>query len=397
MRSLFILAFIFLQLSVQSQNIFSTGEPLKIDVDKLVNAKLKIASNDPIAKSVYQALIKKAEDVMKLKPRSVMDKTDIPPSGSKHDYVSLAPYWWPDPAKPNGLPYIKKDGLINPEVKNFPDKEHMPKLCENVYLLGLAYYFSGNDKYAQKASEILSVWFIDTATRMNPNLNFAQMVKGINNGRGTGIIDTRHFNFAIDGIHLIESSKYWTKDKSQATKKWFTEFLYWLDNSPNGVEEKLTKNNHGIWYDAQCLGIALYVDNIQMSRDIVKRSLVRLDEQCNADHLFPLEMERTNSLHYSTFNLVAFSVLAQLAEKVGVNFWETETEHHHSLHKAYTALLPYLKKEKVWTLQEITPFDFQDGNVVLYYAYKKLNCIDCLEFIKKNTGDNYSYLLLQLL
>jgi len=214
MRSLFILAFIFLQLSVQSQNIFSTGEPLKIDVDKLVNAKLKIASNDPIAKSVYQALIKKADDVMKLKPRSVMDKTDIPPSGSKHDYVSLAPYWWPDPAKPNGLPYIKKDGLINPEVKNFPDKEHMPKLCENVYLLGLAYYFSGNDKYAQKASEILSVWFIDTATRMNPNLNFAQMVKGINNGRGTGIIDTRHFNFAIDGIHLIESSKYWTKDKS---------------------------------------------------------------------------------------------------------------------------------------------------------------------------------------
>jgi hypothetical protein len=134
-----------------------------------------------------------------------------------------------------------------------------------------------------------------------------------------------------------------------------------------------------------------------MSRDIVKRSLVRLDEQCNADHLFPLEMERTNSLHYSTFNLVAFSVLAQLAEKVGVNFWETETEHHHSLHKAYTALLPYLKKEKVWTLQEITPFDFQDGNVVLYYAYKKLNCNDCLEFIKKNTGDNYSYLLLQLL
>jgi phosphorylcholine metabolism protein LicD len=60
-------------------------------------------------------------------------------------------------------------------------------------------------------------------------------------------------------------------------------------------------------------------------------------------------------------------------------------------------LLPYLKKEKVWTLQEITPFDFQDGNVVLYYAYKKLDCKDCLEFIKKNTGDNYSYLLLQLL
>jgi hypothetical protein len=57
--------------------------------------------------------------------------------------------------------------------------------------------------YAKKATELLTTWFIDTATRMNPNLNFAQMVKGINNGSGTGIIHTRHFIYVIDGIQLL--------------------------------------------------------------------------------------------------------------------------------------------------------------------------------------------------
>jgi len=100
--------------------------------------------------------------------------------------MSLAPYWWPDPSKPNGLPYIRKDGEVNPEVKNYPDKEQMPKLCENVNTLSLAYFYSRDEKYAKHAANLLRVWFWDPSTKMNPNLNFGQAVKGITNGRAEG-------------------------------------------------------------------------------------------------------------------------------------------------------------------------------------------------------------------
>ena len=393
-----LLSFFFLcQIYGFGQSLLTPGETIKIDKDQLAKTKKAIAEKAPQLSLPYQTLLNKANSLLNVAPKSVMDKTDIPPSGSKHDYVSLAPYWWPDSTKPNGLPYIKKDGLINPEVKNFPDKEHMPALCENVYLLGIAYYLSDNEVYAKKATELLTTWFIDTATRMNPNLNFAQMVKGINNGRGTGIIDTRHFIYVIDGIQLLERSSYWTKEKNRVTKKWFSEFLSWLQNSPNGIEEMQTKNNHGVWYDAQTLAIALYVDSTQMAKRIVERSLQRLDQQSNSDHLFPLELERTNSLHYSNFNLNAFSVIAQLAKSIGINYWETETLHNHSLYKSYMALLPYLKNERAWSFQEITPYKLEEGYSLLYYAKNNIDCKDCLLFINQNCGNKNPYLLLQLL
>ena len=325
-----------------------------------------------------------------------MDKVDIPPSGNKHDYVSLAPYWWPNPNTPNGLPYIRKDGEINPEVKNYPDKQSMPRLCGNIYLLGIAYYLSGNEQYAKKVNELMTVWFLDTATLMNPNLNFAQYIKGVNSGRGIGIIDTRHFVYALESIQLIKGSSNWDDQKNNATKKWFAQFLHWLQTSENGLEEMKADNNHGVWYDFQCLGIALYLDSNDLAKKIINRSLQRLDEQSNSEHFFPLELARTNSLHYSVFNLVAFSSIAQLAEKVGVNFWEKETVHQHSLKKSYTALLPYIKKEKTWTGNEVTPYYVEEAFNLLLHASEKYDCTSCKVSIQNFAGENYKNLLLQL-
>lgn len=97
-----------------------------------------------------------------------------------------------------------------------------------------------------------------------------------------------------------------------------------------------------------------------------------MDEQSNSEHFFPLELARTNSLHYSVFNLVAFSSIAQLAEKVGVNFWEKETVHQHSLKKSYTALLPYIKKEKTWTGTEITPYYVEEAFSLFLHASENM-------------------------
>jgi hypothetical protein len=172
----------------------------------------RIDSKDPSLMPAYKELLKDADKALTQGPFSVMEKKNNPPSGDKHDYMSLAPYHWPDPSKPNGLPYMRKDGQTNPEVKEYLDKDYMPRLCDLVQTLGLAYFFSGDERYAYHAATLLKVWFLNPETKMNPNLNYAQAIKGENEGRGAGIIDSRHFIKLVDGIGLLEGSKSWKSE-----------------------------------------------------------------------------------------------------------------------------------------------------------------------------------------
>ena len=196
--------------------------------------KGRINAKDAQIMPAYKLLLKDADKALEFGPVSVMEKTNNPPSGNKHDYMSLAPYYWPDPSKPDGLPYIRKDGQTNPEVKEYKDKEYLPKLCESVHALSLAYYFSGEKVYAEHAAKLIRVWFLDTATRMNPNLNFGQAMKGTNTGRGAGMIDTRHLVKVVDAIGLLQTSKYWTQQDQQGMKEWFTAFLDCMQTSKIG-------------------------------------------------------------------------------------------------------------------------------------------------------------------
>src|SRR5688572_28628229 len=153
-----------------------TPRVFTLDAAVLKKNRAAVYNKDASVMPAYQQLLKDADKALKEGPFSVMEKKHMPPSGDKHDYMSLAPYHWPDPSKPDGLPYIRKDGQTNPEVKDYKDKEYMPKLCEMVHTLALAYYFTGEKMYATHAAKLLRVWFLDTATRMNPNLNFGQAI-----------------------------------------------------------------------------------------------------------------------------------------------------------------------------------------------------------------------------
>ena len=307
-----------------------------LNAKALERNKTRIANKDAELLAAYNQLIKDADKkAMPFGPVSVMDKTAIPPSGDKHDYMSLAPYFWPDPTKPDGLPYIRKDGQTNPEVKDYPDKDNMPKLCDYIHMLGLAYYFSEDNTYAEHAAKLLRVWFLDTATRMNPNLNFGQAIKGVNDGRGAGLIDTRHWIKLIDGIGLIKSSKYWKQTDQKGMQQWFAQFLNWMQTSKIGMDELKTKNNHGAWYDAQRLSLALFIDSIDLAKRIVANACDRLDKQIDENGFFPAEMERTISLHYTAFVMNAFFIIARQSEKTGFDFWNYTSPSGKSLKKSF--------------------------------------------------------------
>ena len=375
----------------------SKADVMKLDFKSLAEKKARLKAHDASLIPAYNKLISDANELLKFAPVSVMDKKAFPPSGNKHDYMSIGPYWWPDPSKPDGVPYIQRDGQINPEVHDYPDKENMPTLCENVYKLSLAYYFSGNEAYTKHISKLLKVWFLDTATRMNPNLNYAQAVKGKFEGRAEGLIDTRHFIYLLDAIELIKSSRNWTPQEQAGLKQWYSQFLQWMFTSKNANAEMNAKNNHGVWFDAQSLAVAIFVDSTDLANKIVRKSIGRLDVQMNDDGLFPLELARTTSLHYSAFIMNAFNIISILSEKTNTNFIGAVTPTGKSFKKGLNALVPYLAKDKEWTGTQIRPFNFQDAYPLLLSDARMYDCKDCVETIKKLAGEKYTDHLINLL
>lgn len=396
-RRLIMMLMIMICSVVQAQIKLLKSDLIKFDFKVLAQNKIKIKQKDITLMPAYEQLLKDADKSLKFKPVSVMDKTDFPPSGNKHDYMSIAPYWWPNPAKPNGVPYIKKDGEVNPEVANFPDKENFPKIITQIYTLSLAYYFSGKEKYANHASKLLEVWFLDTATRMNPNLNFGQAVKGVIEGRAEGIIDTRHFIYLIDAVDLLKGSESWTSDNQVELKKWFSQFLSWLQNSKIGIKEMNAKNNHGVWYDAQALSIALFIDSTNLADKIVNKTIERLEKQMDENGLFPLELERTTSLHYSVFIMNALEIVAQLSENTKTNFWTATTTSGKTFKKSFDAIYPYMTNRKKWEYKQIVDFEYTDGINLLLRAKDKYDCKSCFDDIKNIVKEDYSRQLLNLL
>jgi hypothetical protein len=358
-----------------------------LNSDVLKKNKARIKAEEDAIMPAYKKLLSDAGKALQEGPFSVMEKKHVPPGGDKHDYMSLAPYHWPDPTKKDGLPYIRKDGQTNPEVKEYKDKEYMPKLCEMVKTLALAYYFSDEEKYAEHATRLLKVWYLDPQTKMNPNMNFAQAIKGVNTGRGAGLIDARHFMKVIDGVGLLQSSKYWTTANQKGMQQWFADFLNWMQTSAIGKDEMEAKNNHGTYYDALRLSIALFIDNKDQAKDIVSNVTKRLDKQMDAEGKFPLEMQRTIALHYNVFDLEAFYMAAAMAEKTGFDLWNYTGPSGASLKKGFDFLHPYVSGQKQWTGQQIKPYPFEEGYVLLLISADKYACKDCREQVNKLAGN----------
>jgi hypothetical protein len=368
-----------------------------MDRNALEINKAKIKNNDPKLLPSYEKLLNVADEVLAVKELyTVMEKKQIPPSGDMHDYMTIAIYFWPDPKKPDGLPYIRRDGEINPETKDYKDKANIGLMIKSVEKLALAYYFSDDEKYAEKAVSQIKAWFLDPATKMNPNLNYAQAIKGKNDGRGIGLIESREFVLVIDAIGLLQHSKHWTSKEQAGMEDWFKAYLEWFSTSKNGIEEMNAKNNHGIWYDAQKLGFALFTKNNKAAKATIESVKERLESQMDETGFFPLEMERTISLHYEAFILEPLFWIAQMGSFLNEDLWNYETPKGKSIKKGFEVLVPYLANEKEWFGQQIKPFEYDEYSSLLAKGHYKYQCSSCLTGIYKNLDNKADQSILHL-
>lgn len=296
---------------------------------------------------------------------SVTFKTQLPPSGDKHDYYSLAPYWWPDSTKENGLPYLRRDGQRNPEAKEITDKKMLEKMATEVISLAKEYRITSNKKYLNRANQLLRAWFLDSATRMNPNLNYAQAVKGRDVGRGFGLIETRIFIPLLGAVDVLRTDTLFEQQTYPELKQWFTEYLEWMEISENGKNERAAKNNHGTWYTAQYAYIAVFVGRKEVAVKELHTLKNRIAWQITPDGKQPLELERTKSLSYSIFNLEAYINAFTLADSLGLNLWNYQTLDGRSLQKAIEYVIPFIKEPSKWTYTQIIPMNKKDTEKAL--------------------------------
>jgi hypothetical protein len=325
-----------------------------LDARHLLGTRQRIRDGDKHFDFALTQLRRDAQKAMSTATQSVVTKAATPPSGDKHDYMSQAPYFWPNPKTADHLPYIRRDGERNPEINKISDHQTMDRMVSAVETLALAYFFESDEVCAAKAAQLLRAWFVDSATRMNPNLQYAQAIPGVNTGRGIGLIETRGLTRVVDAIGLLGGSKAWTEPDQRNLEEWFAKFLQWMLESTNGRDEAAAKNNHGTYYDLQVSSFALFVGKRDLATHILETARAkRIATQIEPDGRQPLELVRTKAWSYSVGNLDGLMLLATLGERVGVDLWNYHTADGRSIRRALDYLAPFAFGEKKWPDQQI--------------------------------------------
>jgi hypothetical protein len=325
------------------------------DAVYMQHVRKELKRQSSLYQPAYEKLISDAEDALGEGPFSVTFKTFMPPGGTKNDYMSQGPYWWPDTTKPDGLPFIRRDGVSNPEAGI--DRSQLGNLMNNTRILSLAWYFSGELKYAERAGYLLKVWFIDPETKMNPHLEYAQAIPGITTGRGIGIIDVRGMHTLVDAITLLESSGIMGSTDMEQIREWYTDFFEWLTTSKNGKDEDDYKNNHSVAYDVIVSSIARFLGNNEYAaKKISELPARRIDPMVESDGRQPEELIRTNAFGYSVSNLSNFFDAGEIGLKVDVNIFGYTNPKGGSLRGALDFLTGYIGREKEWKWQQIGGF-----------------------------------------
>lgn len=324
-------------------------EYIQFNAESIASVKqsLKSGKASEPTQSAYKRLLSKADTLLNMKNLSVMDKHFVPPSHDKHDYLSISRYWWPDPKSANGLPWIRKDGITNPATQTDDvDRKRLGKTTAAIRLLSLAYYFSENEKYAQKAVSLINTWFLDEQTKMNPNLQYGQSVPGNPKSRRSGMLDGRIIpERVLDSITLLSESPAWTLEQDTAMNTWLREYLNWLTMSKLGKSGAMQKNNHGSWYQFQVSALAWYLGDKNTLEKAIKATQFSLSEQMNEQGAQEHELQRTRGFFYSCFNLQALSLIANIAEKSNLSLWHYTSEQGRNLKLAVDYLMPVTRGE----------------------------------------------------
>jgi hypothetical protein len=293
-------------------------------------------------------ILQQANDWLDAKPETVTAQFCERSAGSRHDFYSEGDYWWPDPVNPDGA-YVRRDGESNPD--NFTAHRHaMVRFSRIAGAMASAYLLTGDEKYVRQIINHAKAWFTDTATLMNPNLLYAQAIKGRATGRGVGIIDTIHLMEVAQALHTVRNASYINDSDREAIRRWFVDYLTWLMTHPYSEQEKNAANNHATCWVMQVASFAKLTGDehiLDMCRNHYKNIL--LPNQMAEDGSFPRELDRTKPYGYSLFNLDAMAVICQILSDRENDLWNFTADKGQNITRGIEFLHPYVADKSKWT------------------------------------------------
>ena len=295
-------------------------------------------------------ILKSANDYLQLEPVPLTNFSCDRSVGTINDFYSEGDYWWPNPEDPDG-PYIRRDGLSNPDYFK-EHREAMRNMSIQVASLTAAYKITRDKKYADHAVNHLKAWFINPETMMNPNMNYAQAIKGVCPGRGVGLIDAIHLVEPARSISVLYELNGLDEKTFKPLQKWFAEFLEWMTTHEYGIDERERKNNHGTCWVMQAAEYARLTENETMMdycRDRYKTVLLPI--QMADDGSFPMELERTKPYGYSLFNIDIMAAVCHILSNEEENLFEYKLEDGRGLEAALNFIYPFIEDKSKWELE----------------------------------------------
>lgn len=317
----------------------------------MMTAQLHAQDVARVKTALKKQVLQKAAWAMQQQPETVTAHRALRSAGGKHDFYSEGDYWWPNPASADS-PYIQKDGQTNPD--NFVAHRHaMIRFSRIVGALASAYRIRPRQQYVKQVLAHCKAWFADTATLMNPDLLYAQAIKGRATGRGIGIIDAIQLMEVVQGISVMERDAAMDRQVLAATKKWFAGFLQWLTTHPYGKDEMNAANNHGTCWVMQVAVFAKFTGNKELMQFCSNRyKTVLLPNQMAPDGSFPKELTRTKPYGYSLFNLDAMTTICQVLSTQSDDLWNYQTPDGRSIKKGIAFLFPFIADKNKWPYQQ---------------------------------------------
>lgn len=309
-----------------------------------------------------QTIIEWADYLNLQGPWSVMNKTVTPPTGSKHDYMSWAPYFWPNCSGVGNTTvmapeeiwlrcnYYYRDGMFNPDRLLVNDTGNFDAMADAVFYNAIAWVLTGSSTYSAKAAGYVNTWFIDPESYMTPNLEYAQMERGPTGqiGTHTGLLDLKCMAKVTTGILVLRqgSSPHWTSDLDAKMVNWTTTYVHWMQTSQIAYGEFTALNNHGTFFYNQLAANQILIGDKAAAQATIngyfsKQYLAQIDG--NGEQ--PFEMVRTHPYHYRAYNLAAAIINAKIGEYLGLSFWNTPTSKGGNIQKACDFAMQYTPDE----------------------------------------------------
>ncbi|KAI9273716.1 alginate lyase-domain-containing protein [Sporodiniella umbellata] len=275
-------------------------------------------------------LLKLSNESLKSGPFSITFGKATPhiaPTGNVKDFLSYAPYWWPENPSDPHTKYVRRDGKRNPDAAVVKDQYQLESLAENLLYLCLGYHFFKNERYASHATLLLDTFFVNEVTGMNSHLTYAQIVRGSQNtkvmGRGEGIISARALCRVVNVLPLLDNFCGYQTIRAQIVH-WFFCYSKWLQQSPVAKMALKAKNNIHTWYIAHLVSVERFLDPSSMSlvaciKDFFGHSLPAQIDSSTGNQ--PLEAKRARPFHYLVFNMQAILYIAEVARSIGLNMY----------------------------------------------------------------------------